>query len=374
MRAVDVAVGNTPVVELGRRLVPEGSARVFVKLEYFSPSGSYKDRMARSMIEGAERRGALKPGMSVVEYTGGSTGIAIAFVCASKVGPAFAGALTQWGMWVNVLADVPGHQGYPCVIVTNDAVALEKRSMMRAFGAKLEVLTSQVSGRHTTHSTQHVDLALPKGGVLTPDLLPRMMQRAQVWKGRARRIPRTDAALQEIASKDSNFYYTNQMHNRDMLDGYAVLGDELAKQVGRIDAFCACTGTSGKVRHHQGRWTEPRRDAGGRGARPRQALPASASGGAGAHYVSGAHWGPCWVAHCGGCGGVWVDVEQCVVIAQIGVAPGFVPPLFDRSLVSECRAVDEQEGRAMVRRLAQVCAQSSCSLVHSVAARGPLCG
>jgi cysteine synthase A len=84
MRVVDV-VGNTPVVELSRKLVPEGSARVLVKLEFLSPSGSYKDRMALAMIGAAEKRGELRPGMSVVEYTGGSTGIAIAFVCAAKV-------------------------------------------------------------------------------------------------------------------------------------------------------------------------------------------------------------------------------------------------------------------------------------------------
>ena len=76
-------IGRTPVVQL-KRLAPQGAADVFVKLEYFNPTGSYKDRMALAMIEGAEARGALRPGMRVVEYTGGSTGSSLAMVCAVK--------------------------------------------------------------------------------------------------------------------------------------------------------------------------------------------------------------------------------------------------------------------------------------------------
>ncbi len=76
-------IGRTPVVQL-TRLAPPGGADVFVKLEYFNPTGSYKDRMALAMIEGAEARGALRPGMRVVEYTGGSTGSSLAMVCAMK--------------------------------------------------------------------------------------------------------------------------------------------------------------------------------------------------------------------------------------------------------------------------------------------------
>src|SRR6476646_9017380 len=76
-------IGNTPLVRL-QKVVPADSAQVLVKLEYFSPTGSYKDRMALAMIEGAEARGDLRPGMTVVEYTGGSTGSSLAFVCAMK--------------------------------------------------------------------------------------------------------------------------------------------------------------------------------------------------------------------------------------------------------------------------------------------------
>src|SRR3989440_1533749 len=125
------AIGNTPLVRLSR-IVPQGAADVWVKLEYYNPTGSYKDRMALSMVERAERRGDLKPGMTVVEYTGGSTGISLAFVCAVE--------------------------GYRCRIVCNDAGALEKRRSMGVFGAQLEILKSE-------------------GGKLTPDPVPRMMAR-----------------------------------------------------------------------------------------------------------------------------------------------------------------------------------------------------
>ena len=99
MQSPDVAagvletIGHTPVVRL-QRLAPPPSADVFVKLEYFNPTGSCKDRMALAMIQGAEACGALRPGMRVVEYTGGSTGSSLAMVCAVK-GYAFRAALVR---------------------------------------------------------------------------------------------------------------------------------------------------------------------------------------------------------------------------------------------------------------------------------------
>src|SRR5256714_3351328 len=178
------AIGNTPLVRLSR-IVPQGAADVWVKLEYYNPTGSYKDRMALSMVECAERRGDRKPGMTVVEYTGGSTGISLAFVCAVK--------------------------GYRCRIVCNDAVALEKRRSMEVFGAQLEVLKSE-------------------GGKLTPDLVPRMMARAR-----------------EIAAEGPS-YATDQMRNPDMVAGYEPLGEELLRQVREpIDVLCAAVGTSGML-------------------------------------------------------------------------------------------------------------------------------
>src|SRR5919201_5083177 len=101
------AIGRTPVVRL-KRLAPPGGADVFVKLEYFNPTGSYKDRTALEMIEGAEARGALRPGMRVVEFTGGSTGSSLAMVCAAK--------------------------GYRLVVLSSDAFAREKLLTMQAFG------------------------------------------------------------------------------------------------------------------------------------------------------------------------------------------------------------------------------------------------
>src|SRR5262249_12611912 len=112
-QSVLATIGHTPVVQL-RKIVPPDSAEVFVKLEYFNPTGSYKDRMALAMIEGAEARGALKPGMRVIEFTGGSTGSSLAMVCALK--------------------------GYPCVLLTSDAFSREKIATMRAVGAEVRSL------------------------------------------------------------------------------------------------------------------------------------------------------------------------------------------------------------------------------------------
>src|SRR5690349_24047675 len=110
------AIGNTPLVRL-RKVVSPGMAEVLVKLEYYNPTGSYKDRMALAMIEAAEARGALRPGMRVVEYTGGSTGSSLAFVCAIK--------------------------GYPFVPVSSDGFAHEKLQTMRIFGADLRIIPSE---------------------------------------------------------------------------------------------------------------------------------------------------------------------------------------------------------------------------------------
>jgi len=174
-------IGSTPVVEV-ERLVEPGMAEIWVKLESANPTGSYKDRMGLAMIEGAERDGRLQPGQTVIEYTGGSTGSSLAYVCALK--------------------------GYPLRIVTSDAFAHEKVLTMRAFGAEVEIVSS------------------PDG--ITPDLVPRMIERSK-----------------EIVQEVDGFA-TDQFRNRDMLDGYAGLGRELLEQLdGRIDAFCTYVGTSG---------------------------------------------------------------------------------------------------------------------------------
>ena len=173
-------IGDTPAVRLDR-LVDDGCAEVWVKLEAGNPTGSYKDRMALAMIEGAEKDGRLRPGQTVVEYTGGSTGSSLAFVCAVK--------------------------GYPLRIVSSDAFADEKIRTMRAFGADVELLPS------------------PAG--ITPDLIPAMMKRAA-----------------EIAAEVGGFQ-TDQFNNTDMVEGYRPLGEELARQVPGLSAFCAYVGTAG---------------------------------------------------------------------------------------------------------------------------------
>jgi len=175
------AIGSTPIVRL-ERLVEPGMAEVWVKIESGNPTGSYKDRMALAMIEGAERDGRLQEGQTVVEYTGGSTGSSLAYVCALK--------------------------GYPLRIVTSDAFAAEKLRTIEAFGGSLEIVPS------------------PEG--ITPWLLPRMMERAQ-----------------EIVAETGGFA-TDQFRNRDMLGGYAALGRELLADLdGRIDAYCGYVGTAG---------------------------------------------------------------------------------------------------------------------------------
>jgi cysteine synthase A len=181
------AIGRTPLVRL-RRVVPDGAADVLVKVEGGNPTGSYKDRMALAMIEGAERRGELRSGQRVVEYTGGSTGSSLAFVCAVK--------------------------GYPLSVVSSDAFSEEKLRTMRAFGADLTVVPSD-------------------GGRITPDLFVRM-------EDEVRRIIERDGA-----------FWTDQFHNTDSLDGYAEMGREIVAEAAEsgvpIDVFCAAVGTAGML-------------------------------------------------------------------------------------------------------------------------------
>src|SRR3954465_13578815 len=122
------AIGNTPVVRL-RSVVDGNSADVVVKLESYNPTCSYKDRMALAMIEGAERRGTLRPGMRVIEYIRGSTGSSLALVCSVKGYP--------------FIALVACAEGYPFVRLSSDAWSEEKLRAMRAFGAEVRVFASE---------------------------------------------------------------------------------------------------------------------------------------------------------------------------------------------------------------------------------------
>ncbi len=179
------AIGHTPVVRL-QRVVPAGAAEVLVKLESANPTGSYKDRMALAMIEGAEARGALRPGMTVIEYTGGSTGSSLAMVCAAK--------------------------GYRFLVLSSDAFAAEKLLTMRAFGADLRMVPSD-------------------GGMVTPALFDRFQREIAVL------------------AADPNNFWTDQFHNEDAVRGYMGIGRELLEQTGgAIDVFCGAVGTGGMLR------------------------------------------------------------------------------------------------------------------------------
>ena len=174
-------IGNTPLVEL-RKVVPPGSGRVVVKLEWANPTGSMKDRMARSAIEGAEAAGQLLPGGTIVEYTAGTTGISLAFVAAAK--------------------------GYPIEIVFSDAFSDEKRRTMLAFGARITDIPSD-------------------GGRINQVLVKAMIARA------------------EEMSRQPHHWFCDQLNNPHAADGYVPLGEELWEQsAGHLDAFVHAVSTS----------------------------------------------------------------------------------------------------------------------------------
>ena len=181
------AIGKTPLVRL-RRCVPENGAELWLKLEYLNPTGSMKDRMGLAMIEGAERDGLIQPGTTVVEYTGGSTGPALALVCRAK--------------------------GYRCLIVIADCFTEERFQLMRALGAELDVVKS-VEGR-------------PR---VTPQDIQNMVERAA-----------------ELADRPGH-YATDQFNNSHPIAHYRDhLGREIWEQSrGRVSAFCHGVGTAGSL-------------------------------------------------------------------------------------------------------------------------------
>jgi cysteine synthase A len=179
------AIGNTSIVQL-RKVVPPGSARIFAKLEWENPTGSMKDRTAQAMISRAEEDGRLKPGDTIVEYTGGSTGISLALVCVAK--------------------------GYRLHIVTSDAFSQEKLKHMSALGAELTLVPSE-------------------GGLTTKKLILDMIE-----------------AAREI-SRQAHTYWTNQLSNVDSIAGYYPLAEEIWSQTGgKLDAFVHSVGTAASLR------------------------------------------------------------------------------------------------------------------------------
>ncbi|GAB4222900.1 MAG: cysteine synthase A [Acidobacteriota bacterium] len=174
-------IGSTPVVEL-RRVAPRDDARILVKLESLNPTGSMKDRMALSVIDGALSDGRLDRSGRVVEYTGGSTGTSLAFVCAAR--------------------------RIPITLVTSDAFSREKRDHMRALGATVVEIASD-------------------GGRTTRELIRKMIDRAA-----------------ELSAEPGSFY-ADQFNNPDAAAGYSPLAEELWCQAdGTIDAFVQSVGTA----------------------------------------------------------------------------------------------------------------------------------
>jgi cysteine synthase len=178
-------IGGTPIVRLAR-LAPPTGARVLLKLESANPTGSMKDRMALAMIVAAERDGRLARGGRVVEYTGGSTGVSLAMVCAAR--------------------------GYALDIVTSDAFSAEKRAHMAALGAKLTIVPSDAGKMDAK---------------LTRDMI---------------------AAARRIAEA-SGAFWTDQLANADQLAAYRAMADEIFVQAGgAVDAIVQCTGSAASVR------------------------------------------------------------------------------------------------------------------------------
>jgi cysteine synthase len=178
-------IGNTSLLAL-RNVVPENAARILLKLESENPTSSMKDRMALAMIEAAERDGRLTANGSVVEYTGGSTGVSLSLICAVK--------------------------RYPLQIVTSDAFAREKLEHMKILGAKLQILRSESGG-------------------MTEKLTRDMIEAARI-----------------IAEKPGSFW-TDQLNNKDQLPAYHKMAEEIWIQTdGQIDGFVQSVGTAASLR------------------------------------------------------------------------------------------------------------------------------
>lgn len=252
------SVGGTPLVEL-THVVPKGCARVFVKVECHNPTGSMKDRMALSIIDRAAASGRLAPGGRVVEYTGGSTGTSLAFVCAAR--------------------------GYSITVVTSDAFSREKRDHMRALGAEVIEIESD-------------------GGRTTKELIQRMIARAS-----------------EL-SHEPGAFFADQFNNPDAAAGYAPLAEELLSQRGgQVDSFVQSVGTAqcimGVAQVLRARSPKTRIVA----VEPAES-PVLSGGKAGSHKIE-------------------------------GVGPGFIPPIWDGSLIDQVQQVSTSEAVDMARRLAR---------------------
>ena len=252
------AIGNTSLVQL-RAVVPSECADILAKLEWENPTGSVKDRMANAVVSRPEADGRLRPGDTVVEYTGGSTGASLALVCAAK--------------------------GYRIRIVSSDAFSREKLDQMVAYGAELTLVPSE-------------------GGRTTRKLILDMIEAARALS----REPRT--------------YWTDQLTNHDSIAGYHPLGEEIWSQAeGRVDAFVHCVGTAATIRGVATVLKRHRSDVEVVAVEPAES-PVLSGGEPGPHKIE-------------------------------GVGIGYIPPLWDRSLVDAIVPVGTEDAKAMARRLAR---------------------
>lgn len=175
-------IGNTPLIKL-KKLTEAGCADIYIKYEGANATGSMKDRMALSMVEGAEKREQLKPGGTVIDYTGGSTGSSLAMICAVK--------------------------GYRAYFVSSDAFAKEKLQTMRAFGAELEIFPSE-------------------NGKITAKLIDDLVAR-----------------VKELSAQP-NMFWTDQFNNIDNRNAYHAMAKEIIAELGNdIDEFIMGVGTGG---------------------------------------------------------------------------------------------------------------------------------
>jgi cysteine synthase A len=183
MKILDT-IGNTPLIEL-KQIVPPGCGRVVFKLEWANPTGSMKDRMAQAVIQRAEADGRLSPGGTVVEYTSGTTGISLAFVCAAR--------------------------GYKLHVVFSDAFSEEKERVMRALGAEITLVPSENKG-------------------ITEKLIKEMIEVAR----RLSQLP--------------GHWWSDQLNNPDAIQGYYPLGEEIWQQThGEVQAFVHGVGTAHSI-------------------------------------------------------------------------------------------------------------------------------
>ncbi|PWV96016.1 cysteine synthase A [Paenibacillus cellulosilyticus] len=183
VQSVTELIGDTPLVRLNR-LVPEDSAEIYVKLEYQNPGASVKDRIAISMIEAAEQEGILKPGATIVEPTSGNTGIGLALVAAAK--------------------------GYKAILVMPETMSLERRNLLRAYGADL---------------------------VLTPG--------SEGMNGAVKKA-------EELAQENPSYFMPQQFKNQANVKIHReTTGPEIVEAInsldGKLDAFIAGIGTGGTI-------------------------------------------------------------------------------------------------------------------------------